>query len=251
MAELATVRVHTLSGQEISIATDQSSTVLELRSRVCEQLFLAGCQVHLTMGETTLKADRRLLHEVGIAQGTELGLFVTPLSENDLDALYRRVGARWFNKDSGKLELDRGRLAACPEAYRIEFLAGATADRRVSWLYLSDNGLGDADIGFIAEAIKRSTTLQTLVLRFNEIGDEGARLLADSLAHSSSLRDLRLNSNRIGDQGVSYLLVALKDSANMESIDLSCNRLTQAGKQAMADAQQKLADTHRRVVIRF
>jgi hypothetical protein len=248
--EFVKVRVQTLSGREVEIEALLSSTLQGFKASLCPKLFLARRQVKLMLGADMLESKSKLLSELGITDGTVLTLCIVPLSDEQISLIYRNVGAVWTNRSEGKLELDRGMLARCSEEQRAEFLAGATADSHVRWLYLSNNNLCDSDAGMIAEALKRSNTLETLVLRFNDIGDEGARLLAEGIVKSSCLRELKLTSNQIGDFGACALAEAMEGSSTLEMLNLEQNRrITSVGRDRLIVAQEKIRASGRRTII--
>ena len=57
-------------------------------------------------------------------------------------------------------------------------------------LGLADNLIGDEGAAALAELVRQSDTLESLVLSGNEIGNEGGSMLIAALAQNTSLRAL-------------------------------------------------------------
>ncbi|MBF0360771.1 MAG: hypothetical protein HQK49_07160 [Oligoflexia bacterium] len=117
-------------------------------------------------------------------------------------------------------------------------------------LNLEDNEIyhGDHEVGkyfekynygtkLLADAIKKSKTLQSLNLRSNSIGAPGVKLLADAIK-GSELQSLNLSTNNIGIEGVKAIAKAIEKS-KLKSLDLSVNRIKNEGVKFIAEAIEK------------
>ena len=134
---------------------------------------------------------------------------------------------------------------------------------KVLVLNLSRNGIVDADVAPIAEAIK-STSVQRLNMNHNFVGSEGgvclgpaieenvslsyldlswnnirldgAAKIAEGIAKNSTLEVANLGWNGFGDAGAAACAEMLKENKTLEELILSNNRIRMAGSVALAGA---------------
>lgn len=104
----------------------------------------------------------------------------------------------------------------------------------VDSLDFSQNGLDDADIKRLSQALKSNTALTSLKLENNLIGNEGAQALAEMLKVNSTIVSINLMENDVGHDGVWYLSEALKVNNTLKSLDLSWNKIYYRGAEFLA-----------------
>ncbi len=89
-------------------------------------------------------------------------------------------------------------------------------------LDLSDNRrLSDAGAFFIAEGLKRNSSLKELNLCSCRIGDHGVKLLGEALVENDSLSELGLRGNLMSESGLTLLLEHLKSNEALVKLSLS------------------------------
>lgn len=99
----------------------------------------------------------------------------------------------------------------------------------ITTLNLSCNyTLGDSGAIIIASALKKTTTLSTLIVQNNQIGDEGAI----ALGTIKNLRVLNMRSNHVGPKGAAGLA-----KGAIHTVELSYNRLTDQGAERLAKSE--------------
>ncbi|CAE7855912.1 NLRC3 [Symbiodinium necroappetens] len=108
--------------------------------------------------------------------------------------------------------------------------------KTVRVLTLSCMRLDDSHAEVLAEAIKVSSSIESVDLSSNHIGSVGARALAEALKVTSSVRKIDLSSNYIGDPGGQALAEAVKASPSLQWIDLTFNHMNDKGVKAVSDA---------------
>ena len=59
-------------------------------------------------------------------------------------------------------------------------------------LGLADNLIGDEGAGALAELVRQSDTLETIILSGNDIGNEGGSIMIAALTQNTSLKALHL-----------------------------------------------------------
>lgn len=97
-------------------------------------------------------------------------------------------------------------------------------------LKLCNNRLGDDCMPFVATLLRKTRTLETLVLSPNRITDTGP--IADALGLNSTLQTLELSRNSLSDSGVRGLARALFHNTRLKALDLTCNQLTDHGEES-------------------
>jgi len=103
-------------------------------------------------------------------------------------------------------------------------------------LVLSCNMLGYPGVAALTEAIKQSKSLVTVDLRANHIGDVGATTFADAIKQSTSLTTVNLSYNMIGYVGALALASAIAQSTYLATVNLNYNPIGDVGAIALADA---------------
>ncbi|KAG0053389.1 hypothetical protein BGZ83_001223 [Gryganskiella cystojenkinii] len=103
-------------------------------------------------------------------------------------------------------------------------------------LEMTAGSIGGKDIRILAEMLKTSSALITLILGSNKTGDSGAQVLAKALTTNSTLTTLNLESNNIGDDGAQALAEALKTNSTLTTLNLQSNKIGDDGAQALAEA---------------
>lgn len=99
---------------------------------------------------------------------------------------------------SGNLHLNGWRLT---KKHAHQIAAIICNSRKLKWMTLSDNALGDEGISIIADALKRNTTMQGLTVRKVGMSDTGATSLLDALEQNKLVLShcLELGGNDISD----------------------------------------------------
>ena len=101
---------------------------------------------------------------------------------------------------------------------------------------LSNCGIDDTIMERLSEALKKSMSIEKIVLDFNKISGEGAASLASSLHCSSSLKHLSVACNLIDDSGAKALASVLCQCNSLVHLDLEGNRIGTEGAIAVAEA---------------
>jgi len=100
-------------------------------------------------------------------------------------------------------------------------LAKAMVTTEVHTLSLHSNQIGDEGAEAIAELLRNSGTLTTLVLAYNGLTPHGVEIITQAIP-SSSLETLSLAGNAIGPVGASYVANLLADSSTrLQHLDLA------------------------------
>jgi len=103
-------------------------------------------------------------------------------------------------------------------------------------LQLDSNGIGDAAVAAIVEALTGNSTLQHLDLDYNAISDNGAAKLAGALKENQELRVLELHCNQIGCAGTEQLAKALETNPALRTLSLHGNDVGDVGTGHLARA---------------
>ena len=104
---------------------------------------------------------------------------------------------------------------------------------------LNSKGITEADCVWIAAAIAKSTSLQSIDLSHNPIGDAGATALAEGIAKSTSLQKIDLRGNSVGDAGATALAAGIAKSTSLQHIDLGfLSSIGDAGRAALATVEK-------------
>lgn len=113
-------------------------------------------------------------------------------------------------------------------------------------LNLATNQIGDEGAWSLAQALPALPEvcvgsdqwkgLTRLSLGDNAIGDEGARLIAQALPEMKALKLLDLTQNQIGDEGAKSVAQALPAATALDILDLTLNRISNESAQAIAQA---------------
>lgn len=112
--------------------------------------------------------------------------------------------------------------------------------RKLKYVYLYGNQLGDEGVGSLARALRHEhmPELKELHLHSNRIGSAGLVAFARKCSPSPRLALLSLHDNNIGDEGVAALAGAIgAKTFTVERVTLHANAaITAAGRQTMAAA---------------
>ena len=113
-------------------------------------------------------------------------------------------------------------------------------------LNLQETGITDYGIEYLADMLKRNTTLTVLWLSKNRISDLGVHRLANSLAHyNHTLECLDLSKNRITDSSVNALQDMIRHNQSLDELSLYDCKLSRVGKETL----QKIARTKKKFKI--
>ncbi|KAI8609480.1 hypothetical protein BC830DRAFT_1150276 [Chytriomyces sp. MP71] len=100
-------------------------------------------------------------------------------------------------------------------------------------------GMTFADCGNLANAVRLTTSLETLVIQASGICGERARLLASGLLENKSIRKLDLSHNKICDRGVRGIAKLLAvPGCILTHLDLSNNQIKEVGAHSLGKALQ-------------
>mmetsp|Transcript_7946 Transcript_7946/g.29641 ORF Transcript_7946/g.29641 Transcript_7946/m.29641 type:complete len:118 (-) Transcript_7946:294-647(-) len=83
------------------------------------------------------------------------------------------------------------------------------------------------DQGF-ADALKQTTSLQTLRLDGNHIDDLGVEVLSEALTQHNSLMNLSIPQSQISHSGVIHLIDMLELNDTLRTLDISGNAIDEA-----------------------
>jgi Ran GTPase-activating protein (RanGAP) involved in mRNA processing and transport len=100
---------------------------------------------------------------------------------------------------------------------------------------LNDCKLGDAEVKYVAEQLKRNTTVHKMYIFHNSIGVAGARYLSEAIKHNNVMTHFYIGSNSLGDEGVRYISEALKRNRSIKQIYLSNNSIGDDGARYISD----------------
>ena len=106
----------------------------------------------------------------------------------------------------------------------------------IEHLYLSSNPIGDTGASLISEAIRKTTTLKTLILHDCDITSRGAEDLSRALTQNTSLEKLDIGLNSLKDNGISHVAEALKQSKQLKELWISQCGMTDEGATSLASA---------------
>lgn len=146
-----------------------------------------------------------------------------------LDLSANRLGTSWKSEDAAIRALS-------------ELLAPATMTHcNDAWLGLSelslcDNRLDDAAVVLLAEATRRSRSLETLRLAHNEVGDRGVVCLADAAKSQCELLEGFMRSPAQEAPELSGEAPSASAFVGLRELDLSGNLFGDAALEALAEA---------------
>ncbi len=83
----------------------------------------------------------------------------------------------------------------------------------------------DEGARYLASALKKNDTLESLFLESNEIKDQGAEHLASMLETNNVLVMLFLNNNQVTNIGAEFFIKVSKANISISSIKLDCNEI--------------------------
>ena len=135
---------------------------------------------------------------------------------------------------SGNKCLDRG----------MDALANLIIRTRIERLNVS-NQIIEADydekmnVSLLVRAIARTTTLESLELRFNKLGNEDMAYLVAGLCQNRSIRSLGLASNKIKNAGISILASRIADMKGLQRLVLTNNQFDSKASLELANALNK------------
>ena len=86
-------------------------------------------------------------------------------------------------------------------------------------MHLYGNGITEAGVTQLADALRTNTSLQTLLFVDNNVGEAGARQLADALRTNTTLQHLYLCDDTVTDMGLMMLHDAIAtDNCTLETL---------------------------------
>jgi Ran GTPase-activating protein (RanGAP) involved in mRNA processing and transport len=143
------------------------------------------------------------------------------------------------NSTVTRLNLDANGRFTAPmlKALRLEMLLCKTRNPSVVDLDASHQGLDDANVAHLIEALRGNAHVTRLDLGHNIISDKGAESLGELLRNKSSLVSLLLSHNCIADEGATALgrsLLARAAASALSQLDLSHNDIGDDGATALA-----------------
>merc|ERR1712130_471204 len=107
--------------------------------------------------------------------------------------------------------------------------------KSLQWV-LSANFVKDTHATFLAQHLRRNTTVEELNLYNNELSTQGGITLGEALRDTSTLTMLVLSKNHLDDQAVVGLCEGIKVNPKLEVLKLGMNRITDVGVKALAKA---------------
>jgi Ran GTPase-activating protein (RanGAP) involved in mRNA processing and transport len=90
---------------------------------------------------------------------------------------------------------------------------------------LSNNGLSESLIRYIAEALRSNITLDTLILEGNSIGGFGTKILSENLKYNTRLKTLNLRNNALGFEGAKSIGELISSNSTLMNLNLQSNLL--------------------------
>jgi len=118
----------------------------------------------------------------------------------------------------------------------MEPIAEAMKSTSVQRLNMNHNFLGAESGCFLGPAIEENISLSYLDLSWNNIRLDGAAKIAEGIAKNSTLEVANLGWNGFGDAGAAACAEMLKENKTLEELILSNNRIRMAGSVALAGA---------------
>lgn len=233
------VVLFSLAGERVlGVRALRSCTVLQLRHAMEAAAKIQLAEFDVALG-TQLLTDLSAQPFSGVTDSSVSLSLVRRQSAAELDLLYKVVAAEWLCA-TGRLSIPGPAFAAMPKLKFAEVLAACGGDCRVRQLLLEGCGpaFGDHEADAVAEALRRSTSIEHVSLARNAIGDAGALRLADAVERSTSLRTLWLQSNAVGDVGASRLARAALDSPSLLSVWLQDNATTEVFEASLAQVRR-------------
>ena len=102
-------------------------------------------------------------------------------------------------------------------------------------LDISDCNLSDLQIGAVALALHKTSTLKELNLSYNKIAtEETARKIASVIINNVSLKSINLSNCNLQESGIILIAEALANITSLKSIDISENNITDNSTQSLA-----------------
>ena len=102
-------------------------------------------------------------------------------------------------------------------------------------LDISDCKLSDLQIGAVAIALHKTSTLKELNLSYNKIAtEETARKIASVIINNVSLKSINLNNCNLQESRIILIAEALATITSLKSIDISGNNITDNSTQSLA-----------------
>ena len=110
-------------------------------------------------------------------------------------------------------------------------------NRTLKVLDLSDNSsISARGVTFLADALKKNTTLTTLILSKTNVKQKACVALSSMLAVNKTLTTLDVSCNNIGDRGVKALLEFIrKSNHSLTTLSIANNIITSAGANVLAE----------------
>jgi len=110
-------------------------------------------------------------------------------------------------------------------------------NRTLKVLDLSGNSsISARGITFLANALKKNTTLTTLILSKTNVKQKACVALSSMLAVNKTLTTLDVSCNNIGDRGVKALLEFIRNSNHsLTTLSIANNIITSAGANVLAE----------------
>jgi len=106
--------------------------------------------------------------------------------------------------------------------FMLRSMCNSRLVRQVSEIEL--NSGGEFILSSLANIIKQSKSLTSLISRCNRIGNVGASAIAEAIQQSQSLTTVDLCYNNIGNVGASAIAEAIKQSKSLITVYLRFNR---------------------------
>ncbi|BAU12905.1 hypothetical protein LEP3755_34380 [Leptolyngbya sp. NIES-3755] len=111
-------------------------------------------------------------------------------------------------------------------------------------LDLCKQGIGVAGCVLVAEALKRNTTIASLLLGTNGIGNEGARAIAQLIEHCDRLEIVYLGCNAIDQTGIAQLAQVLTQNQSVTGLWLKRNPIGEMGARSLAEMLRNNQSIH-------
>ncbi|CAE7478866.1 NLRC3 [Symbiodinium necroappetens] len=116
-----------------------------------------------------------------------------------------------------------------------------TNNKTIVDVYLDDNNITDIGVQRVATLIQSSRTLRQVSFYHNKVTDIGVQSLSKALL-GSTLNLLDLRDNRVSDAGATALAEALEAGSQLRFLLLKDNEITDGGAQRLAAAVRKCGE---------
>jgi len=199
-------------------------------------IYLCSQLLNKEISVDELAADRRYLEELKEVLSFTCGM-VAARCEETAEALIKSITVH-LNDDSCFRAL-LGFISECRRVdsdFHLKMARVSGSSLKLQILNIVNQALGETDVGLLAEALKKNSTVTVLNLLNSRIGDQGATGLSEALKVNQTLTKLNLANNDICDQGATGLAEALKVNSTVTVLNLQNSRIGDQGATGLAEA---------------